>query len=161
MTWLKRVVLFALVNFAIILVLSIILSLLQVERYLGPGWGSLLVFCAIFGFGGALTSLFLSRVMAKWMMGVRVIDPQRPGSSLERELVWKVHSLARKAGLTVMPEVGIYESPEVNAFATGPTKNRALVAVSRGLLEKLDTKAVEGVLGHEVAHHCGGDGRHL
>jgi heat shock protein HtpX len=106
--------------------------------------------------GGAFISLGLSKVMAKWTMGVKVIDPAsaEPGA---RELVNTVHNLARAAGLPKMPEVGVYDSPEVNAFATGPTRSRALVAVSTGLLQRMGQREVEGVLGHEITHVANGD----
>jgi heat shock protein HtpX len=106
--------------------------------------------------GGALISLALSRVMAKWMMGVQVIPPDTRDSEL-RELVQTVYGLARSAKLTTMPEVGIYDSPEINAFATGPTKSRALVAVSSGLLQRMNQEQMRGVLGHEVTHIANGD----
>src|SRR5690625_3199233 len=95
--------------------------------------------------------------MAKRMMGVKVIDPDNPKHEYERGIVEKVHRLSRAAGLTHMPEVGIYHSPEVNAFATGPTKKRSLVAVSAGLLNEMDDDAIEGVIAHEVAHIANGD----
>jgi heat shock protein HtpX len=106
--------------------------------------------------GGAFISLALSRVMAKWMMGVQVIDPNTRDPGLQ-ELVQMVHNLARGAKLPAMPEVGIYDSPEVNAFATGPTKSRALVAVSTGLLNRMRGPEIEGVLGHEITHVSNGD----
>jgi heat shock protein HtpX len=110
----------------------------------------------MYGMIASTISLLLSRFMAKMMMGVRVIDPNthEPAS---RDLVARVHRLARGAGISTMPQVGIYDSPEVNAFATGPTKNRALVAVSTGLLQKMSAEEVDGVLGHEVAHIQNGD----
>ncbi|NBX83195.1 protease HtpX, partial [bacterium] len=135
------------------------LNLLGVRPYLdarGIDYQSLLVFCAVWGFAGAFISLALSRVMAKFAMGVQVIDPQAARGE-EKELVTMVYRLAQKAGLTKMPEVGIYQSPEVNAFATGPSKSRSLVAVSTGLLQRMDSQAVEGVLGHEIAHVANGD----
>jgi heat shock protein HtpX len=95
--------------------------------------------------------------VAKAFMGVKVIDPSRPGSSAEADLIRMVYRLAQKGGITGMPDVGIYNSPEVNAFATGPSKNRALVAVSSGLLNNMDSAAVEGVLGHEITHITNGD----
>ena len=101
-------------------------------------------------------SLATSRIMAKMMMGVEVIDPQTHDSQLQ-DLVQTVHQLARSAGLPAMPEVGIYQSPEINAFATGPTKSRALVAVSTGLLNRMNRAEVEGVLSHEIAHVANGD----
>jgi len=157
---LKRVFLFIAVNILVVMTINITLSVLGVRPYLyanGIDYQSLLVFCSIVGFAGAFISLGLSRFMAKMAMGVQVIDPDAPQSSAERELVATVHGLARKAGLPAMPEVGYYVNPEVNAFATGPTKSRALVAVSTGLLERMDSRAVEGVLGHEIAHVANGD----
>jgi heat shock protein HtpX len=105
---------------------------------------------------GAFISLALSRLMAKWFMGVQVIDPRTADPDLH-ELVQTVHSLAQRAGLPAMPEVGIYDSPEVNAFATGPSRSRSLVAVSRGLLQAMRRSELEGVLGHEIAHIANGD----
>ncbi len=156
----KRIFLFLAVNILVLVTISVTLSLLGVGPYLNSyniDYQALLAFCAVFGFGGAFISLALSRVMAKWMMGVKVISPDSPQSPAERELVATVHRLAKKANLPAMPQVGYYVSPEVNAFATGPTKSRALVAVSTGLLERMDSRAVEGVLGHEIAHISNGD----
>jgi heat shock protein HtpX len=156
----KRIFLFIVVNILVVLTISITLNFLGIRPYLsanGIDYSALLAFCAVVGFVGSFVSLALSRIMAKMMMGVRVIDPSRPGSQVERELVSVVHRLAQKAGLPAMPEVGIYESPEVNAFATGPTKSRSIVAVSTGLLQRMDSAAVEGVLGHEIAHISNGD----
>ncbi len=123
----------------------------------GINFVSLGVFSIVVGFAGAFISLAMSRWMAKKMMGVRVIDPGKSMSAQEKELVDRVHRLSRAAGLMHMPEVGIYRSREVNAFATGPSKKRSLVAVSSGLLESMDDDAVEGVLAHEVAHVANGD----
>lgn len=156
----KRIFLFIAVNILVVLTISITLQVLGVRPYLdanGINYGALLAFCGVVGFVGSFVSLALSRVMAKMMMGVQVIDPSRPGSQAERELITTVHRLAQKAGLPAMPEVGIYDSPEVNAFATGPTKARSIVAVSTGLLHRMDNAAVEGVLGHEIAHIANGD----
>ena len=159
MAFAKRIILFLLVNLLVVLTISFTLSLVGVQGYLtgqGIDFVSLLVFAAIVGFSGALISLALSRVMAKWMMGVQVIDPAA-ASGRERDLVQVVHRLAQKAGLPALPEVGIYQSPEVNAFATGPSRSRALVAVSTGLLQTMDASALEGVLGHEISHVANGD----
>jgi len=159
MAWLKRVFLFTLVNLLVVVTISITLNVLGVRPYLtarGIDYQSLLAFCLIWGMGGAFVSLALSRVMAKWMMGVQVVDP-RAASGPAAELVRTVHALAERAGLPAMPEVGVYESPELNAFATGPTKARALVAVSTGLLEAMDRAELEGVLGHELTHVANGD----
>ena len=159
MKTLKRITLFIAVNFLILVTLSVTLQLLGVRPYLsarGLDYGALMSFCLIWGMGGAFISLALSRVMAKWMMGVRVIDPGTPDPALAG-LVRTVHRLAGAAGLPKMPEVGFYPGPEVNAFATGPTRSRALVAVSAGLLEAMDQEELEGVLGHEIAHIANGD----
>jgi len=152
MTWMKRVFLFMAVNLLVVLTISIVLSVLGVGPYLsarGIDYGSLAAFCLVWGMGGAFVSLAISRMMAKWSMGVQL---QSSGP-----LVETVHGLARRAGLTTMPEVGVYDSPEPNAFATGPTKSRALVAVSTGLLESMSQDELEGVLAHEVAHIANGD----
>lgn len=155
----RRIFLFLLTNILVIATISVVLNLLGVQPYLqanGINYQSLLVFCAVWGMGGAFISLAISKTMAKWMMGVQIIDPQTrdPGAA---ELVRTVHRLAQGAGLPKMPEVGIYESPEVNAFATGPSKSNSLVAVSSGLLNRMGRAEVEGVLGHEVAHIANGD----
>lgn len=155
----KRVFLFITTNILIIATISIVMSVLGVQQYLdakGINYQSLLIFCVLWGFGGAFISLALSKVMAKWMMGVNVIDPQTTDFEL-RSLVQKVHSFARKAGIEKMPEVGYYEAEDLNAFATGPTKNRSLVAVSRGLLRNMNEAELDGVLAHEVAHIANGD----
>lgn len=156
----KRIFLFIAVNFLVVTTISITLNLLGVRPYLnayGIDYQALLVFCAIWGFAGSFISLMISKWTAKMMMGVQVIDPVNPGSANARDLVERVHRLARKAKLPKMPEVGYYESPEVNAFATGPSKSNSLVAVSTGLLNQMDSEAVEGVLGHEVSHIANGD----
>lgn len=154
----KRIALFAVTNILVIVTISIVLRVLGIQPYLtarGLDYGSLMAFCLVWGMGGAFISLGISRMMAKWAMGVRTIDPRDPGEF--RDLVATVHALAQKAGLPAMPEVGVYDSPDVNAFATGPTKSRALVAVSTGLLRNMDRDEVEGVLGHEIAHVANGD----
>jgi heat shock protein HtpX len=159
MAWFKRIGLFLAVNVLVVVSISTLLNVLGVKPYLtaqGLNFGSLIVFCLIWGMGGAFISLALSRVMAKWMMGVKVIPADTHDPQL-RELVQVVHELARAAHLPQMPEVGIYESPEVNAFATGPSKSRSLVAVSTGLLHRMNRDEVRGVLGHEVAHIANGD----
>jgi len=159
MAMLKRVFLFMAVNVLILVTISFLLSILGVRPYLtqyGIDYGQLAAFCLIWGFGGAFISLGLSRIMAKWMLGVRVIDP-RQAQGETRWLLDTVYRLAQQAGLPAMPEVGIYDSPEVNAFATGPSKKRALVAVSAGLLQRLGKDQVEGVLAHEVSHIANGD----
>ncbi len=155
----KRILLFLAVNFLVVIMISIVLNLFHVQPYL-QGYGlnikELLIFCVIWGMGGAFISLALSRKMAKWMMGVRVIDPKTHNAD-QRQLLTMVQQLCRHAGLRDMPEVGIFESSEPNAFATGPTKRRSLVAVSTGLLNRMSEKEVEGVLAHEITHITNGD----
>ncbi|MFF2449601.1 protease HtpX [Neobacillus sp. NPDC058068] len=157
----KRIFLFLLTNVLVLVTISIVLSLTGAGNYFNARGGidliSLLIFSAIVGFTGALISLAMSRWMAKTMMKVKVLDPQASLSPLERNIVEKVYRLSSAAGLTHMPEVGIYNSPEVNAFATGPSKKRSLVAVSTGLLHEMDDAAIEGVIAHEVAHIANGD----
>ena len=152
----KRIFLFALVNILVMVTITLILGLLRVGRFFPTGGlAGLAVFCLVWGFAGAFISLALSRLMAKWFMGVRVIPPETTDPEL-KQLVETVYGLTRQAGLPE-PEVGIYESEEVNAFATGPSKSRALVAVSTGLLQKMGPREIEGVLGHEVTHIANGD----
>ncbi len=155
----KRIVLFLATNLAIILVLSIVLRLLGVDRILQAegvdlDLGSLLVFAAIVGFGGSLMSLALSKWTAKRMTGARVID--QPRDQTELWLVETVRRQAQAAGIG-MPEVAIYDAPDVNAFATGISRNNALVAVSSGLLRGMTRDEAEAVLGHEVSHVANGD----
>ncbi len=153
----KRIGLFIATNLAVILLLTAVIHVFGLDDYLarrGTNYQGLLVFAAIFGFGGAFISLAISKWMAKTMMGVRVID--RPQNETEAWLVATVRSHAEKAHIG-MPEVGIFDSPQPNAFATGPKKNSALVAVSTGLLRSMRRDEVEAVLGHEVAHVANGD----
>jgi len=154
----KRIFLFVITNLLVMVTISIVLNLLGVQPYLtraGINYNALMVFCLVWGFGGALISLALSRVMAKFLMGVKVIEPGKAGEY--ENLVQMVHNLARGAGLSTMPQVGIYESPEVNAFATGPTKNRSLVAFSSGIVRTMARNELEGVAAHEIAHIKNGD----
>lgn len=155
----KRIALFLATNLAIIVVLSITLRILGVERILddegvGLNFNNLLVFAAVFGFGGSFLSLAMSKWMAKRSMNVHVIT--QPRNATEQWLVETVRRQAQTAGIG-MPEVGIYESPDPNAFATGMSKNNALVAVSTGLMNVMDRGEVEAVLGHEVGHVANGD----
>ena len=152
----KRIVLFLVTNLAVMLVLSVVTSLLGVNKFLtanGLNVGMLFVFAAVIGFGGAFISLLMSKTMAKWSTGAQVIT--QPSSSTEVWLVDTVERLSRKAGLP-MPEVAIYDG-EPNAFATGATKNSSLVAVSTGLLHSMTREEAEAVLAHEVAHIANGD----
>jgi heat shock protein HtpX len=153
----KRIFLFILTNLAVLALLSLVLFI--VENVFGVhlmqgGTGSLLVIAAIFGFGGSLISLALSKWTAKRMMGVRIIES--PQSELERWLIGTVKRLADQARIG-MPEVGIFEAEEMNAFATGARRNAALVAVSSGLLRNMSRTQVEAVLGHEITHVANGD----
>ena len=153
----KRVFLFVLVNLLVMTTISIVLSLAGAYLHIPRGGlTGVAVMCFAWGFGGAFISLAISRMMAKWMMGVQVIPPNTSDPE-GRELVKLVHRLAQQARLPEMPEVGIYDSPEVNAFATGPSKSRSLVAVSTGLLQNMSRPEIEGVLAHEVAHIANGD----
>jgi heat shock protein HtpX len=152
----KRIFLFLATNQAVVLVLTIVLNLLGVGRYVsgtGLNVGSLAVYSLVVGFTGAIISLLMSKPMAKWSTGARVID--QPANSTELWLVNTVQGLAQRAGIG-MPEVAVYEG-EPNAFATGAFKNSALVAVSTGLLANMNRDEVEAVLGHEVAHVANGD----
>ena len=153
----KRVFLLIATNFAVLFLLTLVMRVFGIDDWLarrGTDYQSLLVMAAIFGFGGAFISLALSKFMAKTMMGVRVI--QQPSSEAERWLVATVRSHAQQAGIG-MPEVGVFGSPEPNAFATGASRNSALVAVSTGLLDRMGRDEVKAVLGHEVAHVANGD----
>ena len=150
----KRIILFLVTNLAVVLTISIVLNILGVNRYSG-GTGNLAVFCLVWGMGGAFISLAISRMMAKASMGIQLVDGQSARGD-EAWLYQTVERLTRQANLP-MPQVGIYDSPEVNAFATGPTKNRSLVAVSSGLLRSMRPNEVEGVLAHEVTHIANGD----
>ena len=152
----KRIVLFLATNIAVMVVLSIVLNVLGIGRGVsaaGINVGELLVFSAVVGFTGSIISLLISKPMAKWSTGARVID--NPASASEQWLVATVRQLAERAGIG-MPEVAVYEG-EPNAFATGAFKNSALVAVSTGLLESMSQEEVEAVLGHEIAHVANGD----
>ncbi len=155
----KRIMLFLGTNIAIIIVLGTVLRLLGVDRLLQADGGALdyqalLIFAAVFGMGGSFLSLAISKWMAKRAMGVRVIE--KPANAQEQWLIDKVREQARAAGVG-MPEVGIYDSPQVNAFATGMSRNNALVAVSSGLLQTMTRDEAEAVLAHEVCHVQNGD----
>ncbi|KAB2314713.1 protease HtpX [Betaproteobacteria bacterium SCN2] len=153
----KRIVLFLTTNLAIVFVLSVTMRLLGVEPYLtaqGLNLTSLLIFAAVMGFGGSFISLAISKWTAKRAMGVRVIES--PANATEVWLVDTIRKYSAEAGIK-MPEVGIYEAPDVNAFATGMSKNSSLIAVSTGLLRQMTREEAEAVLGHEVAHAANGD----
>lgn len=153
----KRIFLFVVTNLAIVLVLSIVAQVTGLDAWLaqqGDSLGGLLVFAALFGFTGSLISLAISKWMAVRAMGVRIIH--QPVSADEQWLLATVRSLADKAGVG-MPEVGIFDSPQPNAFATGPRRDSALVAVSTGLLAGMSRSEIEAVLGHELTHVANGD----
>lgn len=159
MQMVKRFGLFIGINLLVVLTLSTIINFFDLApRLSASGYDirSLMIFCLIWGMGGAVISLMLSKMIAKWTMGVQVIDP-KSATGAQRELLETVHRFARSAGLPQMPEVGVYPSEEVNAFATGPTKSNALVAVSSGLLNRMDKASLEGVLAHEITHIANGD----
>jgi heat shock protein HtpX len=152
----KRIFLFLLTNIAVLVVLSVVVRVLGLDRALagnGLDVGALLVFSAVVGFTGAIISLLLSKTMAKWSTGARIIDT--PKDENEAWLVATVKKLADKAGVG-MPEVSIYDG-EPNAFATGAFRNSALVAVSTGLLNSMSREEIEAVLGHELSHVANGD----
>ena len=155
----KRILLFLATNIAIIFILNITLHILGVDRILdaqgaGLNYNALLVFAAVFGMGGAFISLAMSKWTAKRFTGAEVIE--RPANEGERWLMETVQRQAREAGIG-MPEVAIYESPDVNAFATGMSRDKALVAVSSGLLSAMSREEAEAVLGHEITHVANGD----
>lgn len=155
----KRIFLFLVTNIAILLVLSIVLRLLGIEQILdeegvGLDYNALLILAAVIGFGGSLISLLMSKWSAKRMVGAQVIEV--PSNMAERWLVDTVKRHAERAGIG-MPEVAIYEAPEINAFATGWNRNNSLVAVSTGLLQGMKQEEAEAVIGHEVSHVANGD----
>jgi heat shock protein HtpX len=155
----KRIFLFLLTNLLVIITISLVTSLLGLKPYLtskGINYQTLIVFCAIWGTGGAFISLWISKWIAKRSMDLTMID-QQTATGEARELLNIIQQLARKVGLATMPEVGIYDSPELNAFATGPSKKNALVAVSSGLLNSMREEEVRAVLGHEISHVANGD----
>jgi heat shock protein HtpX len=153
----KRIFLFILTNLAVVALLSVVLFVLERifgVRFGAGGYGGLLVMATVFGFGGALVSLALSKWTAKRMMGVQVIE--QPRTEQENWLVNTVSRFANQAGIG-MPEVGVFDSPDMNAFATGARRNAALVAVSTGLLSGMSRPQAEAVIGHEITHVANGD----
>jgi heat shock protein HtpX len=158
MSFMKRLALFVLTNLLVMAMIAVVLGVLMafIPALRGPGYGQLLVISSVVGFAGAFLSLALSKVMAKWGQGVKVIDPAT-ASGDARWLIDTVYRLAKQAGITDMPEVGIWESDEINAFCTGPGKNSSLVAVSTGILRRMNRDELEGVLAHELSHASNGD----
>ncbi|MEN0067192.1 MAG: protease HtpX [Myxococcota bacterium] len=152
--WPLRITLFVLTNLAVLLVFGVVLSLTGVSAQFGMSTGGLLLFAALFGFGGSLVSLAMSKQMALWSTGAKVL--RQPSNTSERWLVDTVSELAQKSGIG-MPDVAVWDSPVANAFATGARRNHALVAVSTGLLRTMRPEEVKAVLAHEVAHVANGD----
>jgi heat shock protein HtpX len=153
----KRILFFLVTNLAVLLVLTVVARLLGIDTYLaahGQSFEGLLVWAALFGFGGAFVSLAMSKMQAKMFMGVQVIG--HSADPTEQWLLSVVEHHARNVGVR-MPEVGIFQSPEPNAFATGMSRNSALVAVSTGLLQRMNRDEIEAVLGHEMTHVANGD----
>lgn len=151
----KRILLFVATNFAVLIVLGIVLNILIPVLGLDPGsYGGLLFICAVFGMGGSFISLLMSKTIARRSVGAQVID--QPRNQDESWVLETVRRQAQKAGIG-MPEVAIYDSPEINAFATGANRNNALVAVSSGLLRSMTADEAEAVLGHEISHVANGD----
>ncbi len=154
----KRIVLFVGTNIAVLVVLAVVMRVLGIDSYLEAEGGlnlqALLIFSAVIGFSGSFISLAISKMVAKWQTKARVID--QPRNATESWLLNTVQRQAREAGIKT-PEVAIYDAPEPNAFATGPSRNNSLVAVSTGLLQGMQRNEVEAVLGHEVAHVANGD----
>ena len=157
---LKRIFLFLGLNILIISCVSILCDLLNVQPYIskaGLNIESLAIFCFIWGMAGSLIALLLSKKIAKWMLSVKIIDNFSSSSEIEQKLYSIVQNISSKGGIIKMPEVGIFKSSQANAFATGSTKNSALIAVSSHLLETLSTSELEAVIAHEVAHIKNGD----
>jgi heat shock protein HtpX len=154
----RRIALFLLTNIAVLLLLSVVCRLFGIDQWAAArgygGMGGLLAYAAVFGMGGAFISLAMSKWIAKMTTGARVIE--QPQNEAERWLLEVVRQHARNAGIG-MPEVAIYDGPEMNAFATGMSRNHALVAVSTGLLQQMDRQQVTAVLGHEIGHVANGD----
>lgn len=159
MNFFKRIFLFILLNLAVVLTITCLLNIFKVGPYLnsyGLDIKTLAIFCLIWGFVGSFISLGLSRVMAKWLMNVQLIDETNPDAN-SKYILEMVQRIALEAGLKHSPQVGIYESNEVNAFATGPSKKRSLVAISTGLLNRMSKDEIEGIIGHEISHITNGD----
>jgi heat shock protein HtpX len=154
----KRIFLFLLTNILVMVTISILLSVLGINRGIsvnGIDYGSLMAFCLVWGMAGSFISLQMSRWMAKKMMSIQLLEPNSGG---EHDWLYnRVSQISQAAGLPKTPEIGVYESPEVNAFATGPSKSRSLVAFSTGLLQRMSKEEIEGVAAHEIAHIQNGD----
>ncbi|NGX63895.1 MAG: Protease HtpX [Candidatus Anoxychlamydiales bacterium] len=159
MNFIKRIFLFVLINLLVVLTITTLLSVFNVSPYLnahGLNINSLAIFCLLWGFTGAFISLFLSKSLAKWMMGVEIIEESSNSESL-KFVFDSVKKIALEAGLDDMPEVGVYKSEEINAFATGPSKKRSLIALSSGLINRMSKDEIEAIIGHEISHITNGD----
>lgn len=155
----KRIFLFLAINFLVVLMISLILNLLNIQPFLstyGINYRSLLIFCFLWGMIGAFISLLMSRFIAKAVMGVKMIDPNTTDLD-HQKLLKMIEKLTQDARLGFIPQLGIYQSNEVNAFATGPTKRKSLVAVSTGLLNRMKDSEIQAILGHEISHIANGD----
>ncbi len=158
MSILKRIGLFVAVNIAVMITFTVVMAVLQgFGVKISGNLATDAVVAVIFGFSGAFISLLISKWVAKTLMGVKVLDPRANLNGYDRWLVDTVHAQAQAAGLKKMPDVGVYDSPEVNAFATGPSRNNSLVAFSSGLLSQMSQDEVEAVSAHEVGHIANGD----
>lgn len=155
----KRVLLFLMVNILVITSISIMINVFNIQPYLsaqGLNYGALMIFCLIWGMVGSMISLFTSKWIAKRAFGVRTLQVSS-SNPVDRAILMMVQRASKKAGLSKMPEVGMYDSPEINAFATGATKNSSLVAISTGLIDNMNEDQVEAVIGHEIGHIANGD----
>lgn len=154
----KRIALFLLTNILVLISVSVVMTLLGVQGRIGEnGFMALVILSVTIGFSGAIISLMISRISAKWIMKVKTFDESTAALPHERFILNEVKVLSRQAGLFKIPEVGIYPSSEINAFATGPSKKRSLVALSSGLAEMGDTQMLRGIIAHEIAHIKNGD----
>ena len=159
MNFIKRIFLFILINLLVVLTITTLLTVFKLEPYLsahGLNINSLAIFCLLWGFTGAFISLLLSKKIAKWAMRIEIIDETHTNDSL-KFVFDSVKKISEAAGLDYMPEVGVYKSNEVNAFATGPSKKRSLIALSTGLINKMSKDEVEAIIGHEISHITNGD----
>ena len=156
MGFFRRMIFLLIVNIFVITMASILATVIQTTFGLEGEWVFYIVFYSLIGFGGAFFSLAISKWAAKKFMQVRLLDSKAPVGR-ERDILEMTYEIARKARLPKMPEVGVFESPHLNAFATGPSKRNSLVAVSSAAMERLDKEELEGILGHEVAHIANGD----
>lgn len=161
MQYIKRIFFFLLTNIAVLALLSVVMSIVNLyfpNLIQANGWiGRLLIYALVLGFGGSFISLWISRWSAKKAYNIILIDSQSASSNIKLQSVWQTVERIAQAHNITMPEVGYYESAEPNAFATGSSKNRSLVAVSSGLLEQMEKNEIEGVVGHEMAHILNGD----